>query len=374
MDANNSAEIIYNGRVNKQRYFGKLLFLDIISNGKLVQGVFKRELLEDNFPKKGTIHVGDVVSVKGEKSPSDKRKESIEVAEFSVLSRNQSEILIEPINQNLVKRSEMNYQLRKFLREKEYTEVELPVLHKGKIPSKSREFSTAHVTIGDGLHLRKSTDVFLRKLALQGLDKVYSIGPNFRNEYISRDKIPEFNMLSLIKNYSSVSDLISLLRELINVTFQKLSPDSLLASEDIPVISYEEFISEFKDSENAYNKAKLNTTKPCIIYGFPACTNSVAQISNNTSEEFKLIFDGYTLVHGYSELNDPIKLRERLSQQRDFKETGELEELLKDMEKGCPPATSMGLSLDRLSMILCGAQNIRKVIAFPFSRLEKQNG
>ena len=175
-----------------------------------------------------------------------------------------------------------------------------------------------------------------------------------------------------LKNYSTVDDLILLSKELIDFIFKEKNPD--LSSDKIETITYEEFVYPFRDSDNSYNQAKANMRKPLIIYKLPISTNSISQrLGDNTSDEFKLIIGGYTIVHGYSELNDPLELRNRLYEQGYFKEEGDLEELLKDMEKGCPPASSMGLSLDRLSMLFCKSKNIKEVIAFPFSRLEKQN-
>jgi lysyl-tRNA synthetase class 2 len=363
----------YNGRIGNIRHLGNLCFVDVLFNGKLVQGVLKKELLKNGFPKKEQLHKGDIISITGSLDPSEKREQSIDVTNFSILSKNNSDSLIIQTDENLRKRSEMNYQIRTFLRDKGYIEVEFPILHKGKIPSKSREFSTSHITLEGDLNLRKSADIFLRRIALRGLDQVYSIGPNFRNEYISKDKLPEFNMLSLIKNYSTTDDLILLSKELIDFIFKGENPD--LSSDKVETISYEEFVSPFRDLDNPYNQAKANLRKPLVIYKLPLNTNSIAhRLDDGTSDEFKLIIEGHTIVHGYSELNNPLELRSRLYNQGYAGEAGDLEELLKDMEKGCPPASSMGLSLDRLSMLLCEAKNIKETIAFPFSRLEKQNG
>ncbi len=200
----------YNGRVIKSRHFGKLLFLDILCGDKIVQGILTKDSLKDRFPTKKQIQKGDIVGIGGVKSDSEERELSVEVKEINILSKNNTKDLIESTADNLKSRSELTYNLRSFLRGEDYVEVDLPVIQEGDTPSKSRSFSTSHVTIGEDLTLRKSMDIFLRRIALRGLDKIYSIGPNFRNEYISKDKIPEFNMLSLISNYAGVEDLIDL--------------------------------------------------------------------------------------------------------------------------------------------------------------------
>jgi lysyl-tRNA synthetase class 2 len=109
------------------------------------------------------------------------------------------------------------------------------------------------------------------------------------------------------------------------------------------------------------------------VYSFPFNTNSIARIDKNGNlREFKLILEGSTVVHGYEEITDSEELRERLIAQGGDTNNSELEELLKEMNYGAPPATSFGLSIDRLTMLLSGAKSIKEVITFPFSRLRKK--
>jgi len=214
-------------------------------------------------------------------------------------------------------------------------------------------------------------DLFMRRLSIQDFDKIYSIGQNFRNEPITKDKLPEFTMLTVLTNYIAMEEGIELSGDLIRSVIKGLGNNSANLTKSYDLATFEDFIREFANTDIPYNSAKRARKSPTFVYSFPFNTNSLARIDRNGNlREFKLILEGSTVVHGYEEITDSEELRERLIAQGGEISNSELEEMLKEMSYGAPPATSFGLSIDRLAMLLSRAKSIKEVIAFPFSRLK----
>lgn len=363
------------GRVKNIRDLGNIIFVDIYRDNNLIQGVFKRELLENQFENSREISAGDILKIEGQKTSSQKRQNSVDVNKYQILSKNVSssnkKLDLNP--PSIKNRSEMLYWIRDFLRNQNFLEVDIPILHLGKIPSSSREFITSHVTLDHELYLRKSMDLFLRRLSVKDLDRVYSIGSNFRNEYITKDKLPEFTMLTLIQNYSSLEEIMLLSENLLRSISEKVNPESVLNPKDrYSLKEYAKFIEGFHKEENPYNSAKRLQIEPIFICNLPFNKNSLAKRNKKGyMEEFKLIANGTTIIHGYNEIFDYNELEKRLFDQGASLEVSELKDLIDEMKGGAPPATSFGLSIDRLSAILSGTKDIKETLPFPFSRLEK---
>ncbi len=363
------------GRVKNIRDLGNIIFVDIYRDNNLIQGVFKKELLENQFKNAREISISDIIRIEGQKTSSQKRQNSIDVNKYQILSKNISSSN-KKLDLNLFSiknRSEILYWTRDFLRNQNFLEVDIPILHLGKIPSSSREFVTSHVTLNHELYLRKSMDLFLRRLSVNDLDKVYSIGNNFRNEYITKDKLPEFTMLTLIQNYSSLEEIMILSENLLKFVSRKINPESVLNSKDRYLLKeYTKFIEGFRQEEHPYNSAKRVQIEPLFIYNLPFNKNSLAKRNKKGyMEEFKLIVDSTTIIHGYNEIFDYNELKRRLLDQRVSLEVSELKDLINEIKGGAPLATSFGLSIDRLSAILSGTKDVKETIPFPFSRLEK---
>ena len=360
------------GRIKSVRNLGNILFIDVNVEGQLVQGVFKEDNLgKDLYTESQLLKEEYLVRISGEMSRSKKRTISIDVKSYDLISKSLKEHRGLITNPEYIRvRSDILFYTRDYLRHKGFIEVEIPVIYRGTTSSSSREFTTKHNNLGEQLSLRKSMDLFMRRLSIQDFDKIYSIGQNFRNEPITKDKLPEFTMLTVLGNYMLMEEVIGFSRDLAGEVSKKIGKNDAEFNKNYDIVTFKDFVRDFVNTDIPYNSAKRAKGSPTFVYSFPFNTNSIARtdVAGNL-REFKLIMGGSTIIHGYEEITDPKELRERLIAQGGNLDNTELEELLKEMNYEAPPATSFGLSIDRLTMFLSGAKSIKEVIAFPFSRL-----
>ena len=310
---------------------------------------------------------------------------------------------------------------RRFFDERGFLEVETPILQTIAGGAAAEPFSTHHKALGLDLYLRIAPELYLKRLLVGGFNKVFEINRNFRNEGISRKHNPEFTMLEAYWAYADFEKVANLVEELICYLAEKICGSQTIEHQDADEkivrtinlkqpwrrVRYHDLVREVADKnwfelsseqrrERATNKFKLEilpqladfevtqhvleklveekTIDPLFVTHCPKELVPLAKqnaADNSLVDVFELIINGAEIAPGYSELNDPVAQRQRLLEQAGEEKQKVDEEFLLALEHGMPPAGGFGLGMDRLTMLLTGAESIRDVILFPLLRPKK---
>ncbi len=321
-----------------------------------------------------------------------------------------------------VTRARVMQEIRRFLDERGFLEVETPVLQPIYGGGTAIPFKTYHRALDAELYLRIAEELHLKRIIVGGLERVYEIGRNFRNEGIDRLHTPEFTMLELYQAYADYEDMMTLTEALAHqvvlsisgsaqVTYQGRELDfsipwprqtwdaamsqfgsldaSALAGEGLRRAAVEAGV---EDADSKGRAALLDglfkelvedhLAGPIFIYDYPVELSPLAKRkradgdSSGLTERFELFVSGFEIANAFSELNDPFEQRERFEQQARMREEGWEEahqiddDYVRALEYGMPPTGGMGLGIDRLVMILTDRASIREVILFPILRPE----
>jgi lysyl-tRNA synthetase, class II len=310
---------------------------------------------------------------------------------------------------------------RRFLEERGFVEVETPILQTIPGGAAAEPFITHHKALGLDLYLRIALELYLKRLLVGGFNKVFEINRNFRNEGISRKHNPEFTMLEAYWAYADWEKMANLVEELIcflaekicgSLTIEHQDADGKIvrtinlkrpwscaryhdvlrevAGEDWFELSPEqrrdravnEFkveilpqLADFEVTQHVFEKLiEEKTIDPLFVTHCPKELVPLAKqnaADNSLVDVFELIINGAEIAPGYSELNDPLVQRQRLLEQAGEEKQKIDEEFLLALEHGMPPAGGIGIGIDRLTMLLTGADSIRDVILFPLLRPKK---
>jgi lysyl-tRNA synthetase class 2 len=310
---------------------------------------------------------------------------------------------------------------RRFFEERGFLEVETPILQTIAGGAAAEPFSTHHKALGLDLYLRIAPELYLKRLLVGGFNKVFEINRNFRNERISRKHNPEFTMLEAYWAYADFEKMANLVEELIcylagkicgSQTIERLEIDGKivhtinlkrpwrraryhdlvrevadknwfeLSSEQRRDRATNEFkleilpqLADFEVTQHVFEKlVEEKTIDPLFVTHCPKELVPLAKqnaTDNSLVDVFELIINGVEIAPGYSELNDPVAQRQRLLEQAGEEKQKIDEEFLLALEHGMPPAGGFGIGMDRLTMLLTGAESIRDVILFPLLRPKK---
>jgi lysyl-tRNA synthetase, class II len=319
------------------------------------------------------------------------------------------------------KRIAVMRETRRFLEERGFVEVETPILQTIAGGAAAEPFITHHKALGLDLYLRIALELYLKRLLVGGFNKVFEINRNFRNEGISRKHNPEFTMLEAYWAYADWEKIANLVEELICFLAEKICGSLTIEHQDVDGkivrtinlkrpwrhARYREVVQEVagKDwfelspeqrRDRATNEFKLEilpqlvdfevtqhvfeklieekTIDPLFVTHCPKELVPLAKqntADNSLVDVFELIINGAEIAPGYSELNDPLVQRQRLVEQAGEEKQKIDEEFLLALEHGMPPAGGIGIGMDRLTMLLTGAESIRDVILFPLLRPKK---
>jgi lysyl-tRNA synthetase, class II len=320
-----------------------------------------------------------------------------------------------------VKRSIVIREMRKFLDERGYLEVETPILHPIAGGALAKPFKTHHNALDMMLYLRIAPELYLKRLIVGGLNRVYDLNRIFRNEGISTRHNPEFTMLEFYQAYSNYTDLMDLTEEMLSGIAKTVCGSTVITYDDQQIdfgkwtrLSMMEAILKFspekideavlKDRaavEGLLKKfhaeydpkmplgnligalfeavAEQHLIQPTFIYDYPVELSPLSkQKASDKSlvERFELYIGGMEIVNGYSELNDPFDQRNRFLAQLEARERGDEEahqmdeDYIRALSYGMPPTAGEGIGIDRLTMLLTGSTSIRDVILFPHLRPE----
>jgi lysyl-tRNA synthetase class 2 len=326
------------------------------------------------------------------------------------------------------KRARVLKALRQFFDERGYLEVETPMMQPIAGGAAARPFRTHHNALDMDLFLRIAPELYLKRLVVGGLDRVYEINRNFRNEGVSTQHNPEFTMLEFYQAYANYHDLMDLTEELIKFVATEVNGTTLTTFNDVEIdlgkwqrLTMREAIlkwapessaaplkvSKFEDSAVLRNVvmdlrstgkhvdyqegepagktiatifeavAEEHLVQPTIIYEFPTAVSPLSKQKPGDPdwvERFEVYIGGFEIGNAFSELNDPVEQHKRFEQQLAERFRGDEEahamdeDYVRALSYGLPPTGGEGIGIDRLVMLLTGSKSIRDVILFPLMR------
>ncbi|MCL2388086.1 MAG: lysine--tRNA ligase [Defluviitaleaceae bacterium] len=426
------------GRVMTKRVMGKASFIDVQDRDGRIQTYVARDTIgEEEYSRFKQFDIGDIVGVTGVVFRTQKGEISVKTSEITLLSkalqplpekwhglrdtearyrRRYVDLIVNPeIRDTFIKRTAIIKAIRAFLDGRGYLEVETPLLQTIPSGAAARPFVTHHNTLDMQMYLRIAPELSLKRLIIGGLERVYEIGRNFRNEGISTRHNPEFTMLELYEAYTDYHGMMELTESMLkNVAEKVLGKTTITYGEheidlgkpftrltmvdavkqyagvDFDQIPNLEAAREAAKShkiryEQRHGKgdilalffdefAEKHLIQPTFLIDYPVEISPLTKrIPNNPdyTERFELFIAGRETANAYSELNDPIDQRERFRHQEDLRQAGDDEANMTDedfltaVEYGLPPTGGMGIGIDRLIMLLTNSQSIRDVIFFP---------
>lgn len=434
------------GRVMSKRMHGKSSFAHIQDGTDRFQLYFKLDIVGEEPYKfyKKFVDIGDFVQVTGTLFTTRTEEQTILVKEYALLAKTLRplpekwhglsdddtrlrqrylDILVNPeVRERFVKRAALLRAMRQFLDGKGFLEVETPILQPLYGGAFARPFDTHHNALDMKLYLRIATELYLKRLLIGGVDKVYEIGKDFRNEGIDRMHNPEFTVLEVYRSYAGYEAMMTLAEELLrhvtqattgalSVTYQDVQTDlsgefkriqfwqaiAERAGRDLSQATHDELVAylksegiEFDENRQTYmlidevfkEKVERTLVEPTFIVDYPIALSPLAKQkpgSPGIVERFELFWFGMEIANAFTELNDPHEQRRRFDSQMDFRAKGDPEAQVLDedfitaLEHGMPPAGGMGMGIDRIAMILTDSYTIRDVILFPILRPEPGN-
>jgi lysyl-tRNA synthetase class 2 len=380
-----------------------------------------------------TIHVEEITFLAKDLLPLPEKWHGFTDVELRYRQRYVDLVMNQDVRAVFVKRSKVVQAIRRFLDARGFIEVETPMMQPIAGGAVARPFKTHHNTLDIDLYLRIAPELYLKRLVVGGLERVYEINRNFRNEGISTQHNPEFTMLEFYQAYADYRDLMQLTEEMlaevaheVNGTtktsfngkefdfadWQRLSmreaiikywPEAAAPKPEIPDFATRDSVERLVKRLNAHHTphmpydpkdpagktiaamfeavAEEHLIQPTILYDFPV---AISPLSKNKQDEpdwverFEIFVGGLEIGNAFSELNDPEEQRRRFEQQLQEKERGDEEahamdeDYIRALSYGLPPTGGEGIGIDRLTMLLTDSRSIRDVILFPLLRPQQE--
>jgi lysyl-tRNA synthetase class 2 len=421
------------GRIILLRDIGKLIFITLRDWSGTIQIGLSKKMLADNWKLTKLLELGDVIGTEGQLGRTRTGEITIWSDDIVLLSKS----LLQPpekfhgladidqryrqryidlwanpeVMSTFKKRSAIISEIRNVLQDKGFLEVETPMMQAIAGGAAAKPFVTHHNTLDMDLYLRIAPELFLKRLLVGGMEKVFEINRNFRNEGISRQHNPEFTMLELYQAYGDYNDMMDLTERLIcslvknHCESEKIefNGQEIDFSQPWNKASYTELLKEYSgcdiddidairekatqleinhqemDDAVVVNEVFEQTVEdslinPTFVVDYPAeiCPLTKPKKNNERfAERFELFIGGMELANAYTELNDPgvqeENFKKQLKGQQDTMATMD-EDFITALKYGMPPAGGLGIGIDRLIMVLTGADSIREVILFPLLR------
>ncbi len=430
------------GRIMAYRSFGKAGFMKLKDfTGQIQVYAEKNSLPEDEFKLYKKLDIGDIIGVEGvlfktktgeltvkakkivllSKSlrPLPEKWHGLQDKELRYRQRYVDLIVNDDVKETMIKRAKIINAIREFMNAHGFIEVETPMMHKVVGGANARPFITHHNALDIDLYLRIAPELYLKRLVVGGMERVYEINRNFRNEGMDLKHNPEFTMMEFYIAYKDYTFLLDFTEELFEHILKRLGVKEKKLPYGDKVIDYSrpwkriDFFEGLKkigglDEETINDKQKAlklalelgkkvdgNTSRekilaelfdalvepklinPTFVTGYPVAISPLAKRNRENPEitdRFELYIAGMEVANGFSELNDPFDQKERFLKQLEQRKRGDEEASMYDadyiraLEYGLPPTAGEGIGIDRLVMLLTNHDSIRDVILFPLMR------
>ena len=421
------------GRITARREMGKATFVDLIDTSGKIQGYLKADTVGTESFKifKDLVDLSDFIAIKGSPFRTKSGELSIYADSWTFLSkalrplpekwhglkdtetryrqRYLDLIANSEVKEVFVQRSQVISTIRKELESLGFLEVETPMMQKIAGGAAAKPFITHHNALDMDLFLRIAPELYLKRLVTGGMERVFEIGRNFRNEGIDRDHNPEFTMLELYQAYADYGEMMKLCETLISVSAKKIGKElktpfrraklfdllkEFTGADLRPFVGTPEMKSlikkfdldvpqntpEHKILDHIFDEKVIPHLKePVFVMDYPALYSPLAKAKADDpfiAERFELYMDGKEIANAYSELNDPEEQRKRFELQVEAKKKGDEdaepydEDFIVALEHGMPPTGGLGIGIDRLVMVIGKIDSVREVILFPTLRPE----
>jgi lysyl-tRNA synthetase class 2 len=416
------------------RDMGRSQFVKILDQQGLIQLYLKKDVVGDAaYAAFRKLDLGDIIGAEGTLFKTKTGEITVRVERYVLVAkalrplpekwhgltdpeqvyrqRYLDMIVNEESRRRLLLRSRIVSAIRRFLENRQFIEVETPILQSVAGGAAAKPFTTHHHALGCDFYLRISLELHLKRLLVGGWDRVFEIGRNFRNEGLSRKHNPEFTMLEVYQTYSDHRGMMTLIKDLIialchdvlGTSEIKHAPSGQVinfagewheakykdliisktgdpqwfsrgqaekaAAADKLGLKIEPHWEEFEITQEIFSKRiEPDLIQPTFVTHLPKELCPLAKINQDdasTLDVFELIIGGMEIAPAYSEQNDPFVQREMFAKQAGGEKQNIDEDFLLALEHGMPPAGGMGVGIDRLCILLTGADSIRDVILFP---------
>ena len=426
------------GRIMLQRIMGKASFITLQDmKGQIQAYVRSNDLPEGQYDDFKTWDLGDIVGIKGKLFLTKTGELTVNAESIEMLTKSLRplpekhsglvdteqryrkrylDLITNPESLEVFKkRSQIITAIREYFIDNEYQEVETPMMHSILGGAAAKPFATHHNALDMDLYLRIAPELYLKRLMVGGIEKVFEINRNFRNEGLSTKHNPEFTMLEYYTAYADYNDQMSFIEDLLKVvsekvlgtdkieqegtsydfskSFERISLKDSVAqklSAEPTSLDNRDFLLETAKKYKIEDLDNLSDGKilfelfeelveeelmhPTFVTGYPKDVSPLSRSSDDDPsvvDRFELFIGGKEIANGFSELNDPDDQAERFREQVEQKSKGDEEAMEFDsdyveaLEYGLPPCAGVGIGIDRLVMLLTGAKSIRDVLLFP---------
>lgn len=419
------------GRLTTIRDMGKSIFADINDGSDRFQIYVQKKMVgDDAFAAFKLLDIGDHIGIAGDMFLTRTEESTIKITSWEMLSK---ALLPLPEKWHGLKDVEVRYrqryldlisnpdsreifnkriatirEIRSFLADRGFYEVETPMMQAAAGGAAARPFATHYTALNTEMFLRIAPELYLKRLLVGGFDKVFELNRNFRNEGLDRTHNPEFTMLEIYEAYTDVSGMKEIIKGMITHVAEAVYGTLEVGSEDVPVdlsqpwreATYRDLVLErmgdgwyelsladavskaeaeglsidpawdmLMVTHEVYEKLIEKTLiQPTFVTRLPAQLVPLAKVcvdDPTVVDVFELVIAGQEVAPAYTEMNDPLEQRKRLEEQAGDEIENVDEDFLTALEHGMPPAGGMGVGIDRLVMILSGVDAIRDVILFP---------
>jgi lysyl-tRNA synthetase class 2 len=426
------------GRIMLQRIMGKASFITLQDMDGQIQAYLRsNDLPEGQYQNFKTWDLGDIAGISGKLFKTKTGELTIHADSVRLLTKSLRPLpekhagLVDTeqryrkryldllTNEDSLKvfklRSQIIGEIRSFFGEQDYLEVETPMMHSVLGGAAAKPFTTHHNALDMDLYLRIAPELYLKRLVVGGLEKVFEINRNFRNEGLSTKHNPEFTMLEYYTAYADFEDQMIFIESLFKSVTEKVFGSSVVETNDhkydlgkpfkritligavaeklsvkeeelrsrevLESLAKKSHLKDYKDLSDGKLLFELfeaeveeSLDQPTFITGYPKEISPLSRISDDDPDfvdRFELFIGGKEIANGFSELNDPEDQADRFKAQVEQKASGDEEAMEYDadyveaLEYGLPPCAGVGIGIDRLVMLLTGAPSIRDVLLFP---------